>query len=149
MSNQLGWVQFSKAFDAGRAGARRSAWGDDERPARVSRRDPGMAGHVLRRVFRPGRTLMLIALVALTIVSWAVKAGATPQSARLAPSGSTATGGSPGLIAAGGAHTCVVLAGGTVSCWGDNTSGQLGAGDRRDVLDRAGLGRWADRRGRE
>ncbi len=50
-----------------------------------------------------------------------------PPVAGLAPSGSTATGGSPGLIAAGESHTCVVLAGGTVSCWGDNTSGQLGA----------------------
>ena len=80
MGNQLGWVQFSKALDAGRASARRHVWSDDERPARASHRDPGVAGHVLRRVFRPGRTLMLIALVAVTIVSWAVKAGATPPS---------------------------------------------------------------------
>jgi hypothetical protein len=72
MSKQLGWVQFTKALDAGRAGARRSAWGDDERLARSSRREPGAAGHVLRRVLRPGRAFMLIALVAVTVVSWAV-----------------------------------------------------------------------------
>jgi hypothetical protein len=65
-------VQFSKALEAGRTGARRSGRGDDERPARSSHRGQGLAGHVLRRVFRPGRALMLIALVAVTIVSWAV-----------------------------------------------------------------------------
>ena len=149
MGNQLGWVQFSKALGRRSApGARRSGWGDDERPARVAPRSRGWLAHVLRRVFRPGRALMLIALVAVTIVSWAVKAGATPQPARLAPSASTATGGSPGLIAAGGAHTCVVLAGGTVSCWGDNTSGQLGAVTTETFSVAPGLGRWADRRAR-
>jgi hypothetical protein len=70
MSNQLGWVQFNKALDAGRAGARRRVWGDDERPARATHRDPGAAGHLLRRVFRPGRALMLIALVAVAIVGY-------------------------------------------------------------------------------
>lgn len=127
MSNKLGWGQISKARDAGRAGARRSAWGADERPARPSPRDLGPAGHVLRRVFRPGRTLMLIALVAVTIVSWAVKAGATPQPAQFASSGSSAIAGLPSLIAAGQSHVCVVLTDGTVSCWGDNSQEQLGA----------------------
>ena len=128
MSNQLGWVQFSKALDAGRASARRRVWGDDERPARASHRDPGVAGHVLRRVFRPGRTLMLIALVAVTIVSWAVKAGASPETVRLATIGGEASAPPSGLIAAGQSHVCVVLADRTVSCWGDNSGGQLGAG---------------------
>ena len=72
MSNQLGWVQFTKALDASRAGARRGGWGADERPARSSHRDRGAAGHVLRRVLRPGRAFMLVTLVAVTIVSRAV-----------------------------------------------------------------------------
>ena len=95
MSNQLGWVQISKAWGARRA-APAGAGGattNDRRACHAAIR--GSPGHVLRRVFRPGRTLMLIALVAVTIVSWAVKAGATPQSTVLAPSGSTATGGRP------------------------------------------------------
>jgi alpha-tubulin suppressor-like RCC1 family protein len=36
------------------------------------------------------------------------------------------------LIAAGGAHTCVLLEGGNVKCWGENQDGQLGVGDRID-----------------
>lgn len=33
------------------------------------------------------------------------------------------------LVAAGGAHTCVANAAGTVSCWGAGAEGQLGSGD--------------------
>ena len=33
-------------------------------------------------------------------------------------------------IAAGGDHTCGIRAGGTLWCWGDNSDGQLGLGNR-------------------
>jgi hypothetical protein len=72
---QLGWMQINKARQVGRAASRRSGWGDDERPAhpvRLSTRDQGAAGHLIRRVLRPGRVLTLTALVAVTIVSWFV-----------------------------------------------------------------------------
>lgn len=32
-------------------------------------------------------------------------------------------------VATGGAHTCVLLEGGAIKCWGENGSGQLGLGD--------------------
>jgi len=76
MGSPLGWVQINKALSAGRPGVRRSSWSDDERPMRASHREERAAGAVFLRVVRSGRGLVLIALVALTIVSWAATAGA-------------------------------------------------------------------------
>lgn len=55
---------------------------------------------------------------------------------RLVPVSVSSLGGTPTTFSAGQAnpfHTCAVLAGGTVRCWGDNGSGKLGDGtqDRR------------------
>ena len=48
-------------------------------------------------------------------------------------------GGLPAVsIAAGDSHSCAALAGGTVTCWGDNTNGQLGRGDTASICDDPG-----------
>jgi alpha-tubulin suppressor-like RCC1 family protein len=47
--------------------------------------------------------------------------------------------GSPVLqLAAGNGHTCALLAGGTLRCWGFNSTGQLGYGDTTDRGDDPG-----------
>jgi hypothetical protein len=71
MTSKLGWVQFTRSLDASRASARRTGWGDDERTARRSHRGPRSASRRFRvLLLRPGRTLVVIALVAVTIASW-------------------------------------------------------------------------------
>jgi alpha-tubulin suppressor-like RCC1 family protein len=47
---------------------------------------------------------------------------ATPIRANLFPAGSVSD------FSSGAYHTCVVVSNGSVSCWGTNTSGQLGSG---------------------
>ena len=52
-------------------------------------------------------------------------------------------------IAAGGSHTCAVVSGGIVFCWGYNGFGQLGTGDTtvRLVPTAMGLGQGKDAKG--
>lgn len=42
------------------------------------------------------------------------------------------------VVAAGGNHTCAILSGGALKCWGRNAEGQLGVGDATNRGDRPG-----------
>jgi alpha-tubulin suppressor-like RCC1 family protein len=66
-----------------------------------------------------------------TLVCWGANDSGQLGNGTTAASPTTAPTPVPGLagveaVAAGGAHTCARLTGGTVACWGSDTSGQLG-----------------------
>ena len=52
--------------------------------------------------------------------------GLTQQSNVVVPAATASLGGTGQSIATGGAHTCVVLTGGSVTCFGKNNNGQIG-----------------------
>jgi alpha-tubulin suppressor-like RCC1 family protein len=52
--------------------------------------------------------------------------GTSVQSVALNPSATASLGGLASTIAAGGAHTCVLLVIGSVTCFGSNSTGQIG-----------------------
>lgn len=58
--------------------------------------------------------------------------GTTTQ--RLAPTATLPLGNQAIAIAAGGSHTCALLDGGDVVCWGSNTGGELGDGSTMERL---------------
>ncbi len=52
-----------------------------------------------------------------------------------ASAGDVNVGGSVTQIAAGGRHSCAVLMGGAVRCWGSNEHGELGYGHTKNIGD--------------
>ncbi len=50
----------------------------------------------------------------------------------LSPPGISAVAISLGLL-----HTCVIVSGGRIKCWGSNSNGQLGIGSRTDATSPA------------
>jgi hypothetical protein len=85
----------------------------------------------------PGATRVLLRAAVSAVAGLMVIVAMTPASAAQRPSGPAAgrqAGASTAAatrarVAAGGGHTCGILADGTLWCWGLNFSGQLGTGN--------------------
>ena len=113
--------------------------GDDETPASAG--DVDVGGTVVQIAAGRHHTCAVLSSGDVRCWGWAMNGrlgygnledigdGETPASA-----GSVDLGGAASSIAAG-AHTCAILAGGDIRCWGLGDIGQLGHGDTEDIGD--------------
>jgi alpha-tubulin suppressor-like RCC1 family protein len=93
-----------------------------------------------------GRGHSCALLAETTVKCWSARnaSGQTGTGDRRPTTTPTSVSGLRGVraISAGGRHTCAVLTGGSLRCWGANDTGQLGNGTTRDGLTPVGL-RWS------
>jgi cysteine-rich repeat protein len=128
--NQVGSLGYGNLEDVG----------DDETPASVG--DVDVGGEVIQ--ISAGWAHTCAVLASGSVRCWGAGSGGllgygnednigddeTPASA-----GDVDVGGTVTQVAAGQLHTCALLAGGTVRCWGEGGLGELGYGDTQNIGD--------------
>ncbi|MEJ2539095.1 MAG: chromosome condensation regulator, partial [Gemmatimonadota bacterium] len=114
--------------------------GDDETPASAG--DVDVGGRVTRIAAGGNHTCALLDNGAVRCWGAGLLGqlgyGATEQigdDETPASVGDVDIGGPATQVSVGGGHTCALLAGGAVRCWGDGSGGRLGYGDTRSIGD--------------
>jgi alpha-tubulin suppressor-like RCC1 family protein len=111
--------------------------GDDEAPAAAG--DVGVVGTVVQLAAGGEHTCALLDTGTVRCWGWsqygALGYGNEDPILAASAAGEVPLGGRAVKISAGFSHTCAVLEGGTLRCWGRGTDGRLGYGNDRDIGD--------------